>query len=273
MNRPRASKLVHFAATLWFILCAGYLLVIALLSAGRSWWFIVSLTPYSALAVFMLLSLYLFAIYRGVARSQKIKIEHILTTSPWYCFFYDTCPFLGAAGGLIAATGTANTADYLLVIATGSLWTTFLVWIIVDPAIGLIEMTLPASRRHRRNRVAQTRLAKQLAHQARQDLLKRVLAEEKLRRRRWTEALKPYAEKLAELTDARANDESVRAQVVDIGLCAWQIGGLGCMKLLHRMTRELAGQKCADPAPIDNIPFWWDGIGNWRIRWPDGITN
>ena len=271
MRRRRLFKQIHFASTAWFILCAGCVWVISLLQAGRSWWFIVSLTGYSTLTAFLLISLYLFAIYRGFARSHKIKIEHPLTTSVYYSLFYDTCPFLGSLGGLFAATGTANISEYLLITATGSLWTTFLVWIIVDPATGLVEMLLPSSRSHRKIRLARARSDRKTQYLDRQNLLEKVRVEEKLERDRWCEALKPYAEKLSILIADRPVDEVARTQAVDIGVSAWQMGGIGCMRLLHQMARDIAGQKYENMNSIDRLSLWWDGIGCWRSRWPDEV--
>lgn len=271
MNSSRAFKLVHFSSTAWFIFCAVYLLITALLNAGRSWWFIVSLTGYSALAGFLLVSLYLFAVYRGVARSQKIEIEHVITTSDYYALFYDICPFLGGLAGLFAAVGSENVVDYLIVTASGTLLMTFLVWIVVDPAAGIIEMTLPSSVRHRKKRIAQTGLAKERAIHARQSLLNEAFAEEKLQRQQWTEALKPYAHKLGKLIENGCEDEFVRNEVVEIGVIAWQMGGVGCMRLLYEMVRKSQKQVSESQYYVDCISLWWNGIGNWRPARPEEI--
>ena len=99
MSWKKTSKLVHFFSTIWFVLSAAYVFVLVLLQAGKSWWVITSLSSYSVLMAFLLISLYLFAVFRGVSRSQKSLIEHPLTTSVYYSFFYDVSPFLGALAG------------------------------------------------------------------------------------------------------------------------------------------------------------------------------
>lgn len=265
INWRNRGKLVHFASTAWFTLGVGYILVFALWQAGKSWWVIASLSGYSAIIVLLLISLYLFAIFRGVARSQKTKIEHPLTTSIYYSVFYDISPFLGALAGGFAAIGSSKTTDYLLVTAVGSLWTTFLVWIIVDPAVGLIEMLLPVSREHRRKRLAQTKVMRQEEQLAKQHLLDEIEAKEKLERRRWGEVLQPYAERLAALvTNNSGSCEHRESEAMDIGVDAWQIGGLNCMRQLHSMAMEICKRRYQATAIIDYISRWWDGIGSWR---------
>ena len=265
MSRRNTLKLVHFASTVWFTLGVGYILVFALWQTGKSWWVIASLSGYSALIVLLLISLYLFAIFRGVARSQKTKIEHPLTTFIYYSIFYDISPFLGALVGGLAAIGSSNITDYLLVTTAGSLWTTFLVWIIVDPAAGLIEMLLPVSHEHRRKRLAQTKAMHREERLAKQHLLDEIEAKEKLERRRWGEVLQPYAERLAALV---INDsgpcEHRESEAMDIGVDAWQIGGLNCMQQLHSMAMDICKRRYQTTTIIDYISAWWDGIGSWR---------
>ena len=106
MSGGRTLKRVHLASTVWFIVCVGHILVLALRQAGVNWWVVFSLSGYGVLIVLLLISLYLFAIFRGVARSQKTEIEHPLTTTIYYSVFYDISPFLGLlAGGLGAIVG------------------------------------------------------------------------------------------------------------------------------------------------------------------------
>lgn len=265
MNRRKVLKLVHFASAAWFTLSVGYILVFALWQAGKSWWVIVSLSGYSALVVFLLISLYLFAIFRGVARSQKTEIEHPLTTTIYYSVFYDTSPFLGLLAGGLGAIGVSRITDYLLVVAIGSFWVTFLVWIIVDPAAGLIEMLLPASREHRRKRLAQAETMREKERLAKQRLLAEVQAKEELEWVRWGEVLRPYAEKLAALvTSGEIAEKDRETRAVDIGVSAWQMGGLNCMRRLHSMAMEICGRENQNAMIFDYISNWWDGIGSWR---------
>ncbi len=77
--------------------------------------------------------------------------------------------------------------------------------------------------------------------------------------------MKPKAEKLASMLTADEIDfKQVERQAVGIGVNAWQIGGLSCMRELRDMAIALCKQKHQNRAIVDYISFWWDGIGNWR---------
>lgn len=264
-------RIVHFISSAWFVLSAGYILVLGLRQANKSWWVIVPLSGYSALIMFLLTSIYLFAIFRGVARSQKTKTEHPLTTCIYYLFFYDVSPFLGALAGGLGTIGVSKVTHYLLVTATGSLSATFLVWIIVDPAAELLEMLLPSSREHRRKRLAQAKATREKERLIKERLLAELAAREEMEQDRWAQALLPYAEKLAVLvTSGEVGDEHSETEAVDIGVNAWQMGGLNCMRQLHSMAIEICRRKCPNAKIIDCISIWWDGIGSWRSHWFDG---
>ena len=73
---------------------------------------------------------YLFALFRGVARSQKTELEHPLTASVYYSVFYDLSPFLGGLSGSLGAIGVSRVTDYLLVVAYGTFLVTFFVDIV-----------------------------------------------------------------------------------------------------------------------------------------------
>jgi len=267
MSQRNALKLVHFASTMWFAVSAACLLIFALLKAGKNWWVIVSLSGYSTPILFVLLSLYSFAIFRGVARSQKTKAEHPLTASIYYIVFYDVSPFLGALVGVFGTIRDYNVTQYLLVTAISSLWVTFLVWIIVDPLAGLIEMLLPSSRQHRRNRMEQARIARKKEQLERGRLLAEIKASEEMDRAYWGKALLPYAEKIAELiAGGEIAGESVETEIVDIGVYAWQMGELGCMRQLHSMAMEIYKRKCEKEIVVDYVSIWWDGIGSWQSQ-------
>ena len=135
MNWQNRSKLIHFASTAWFILCISYILILALREAGFRWLVIFSLSGQSAILIFFLVSLYLFAFFRGIDRNQQIEKEHPLTRAGCYTIFYDVSPFLGGLAGYLGAVGVGRIDELLLGIAFGTLATTFLVWIIVASGI------------------------------------------------------------------------------------------------------------------------------------------
>jgi len=266
MNRRKTLQLVHFAGTIWFALVASYILARALQRAGKSRWVIVSLSGYSTLMVLLLIALYLLAIFGGVARSQKRGIEHPLTTSIYYLVFYELSPFLGALAGGFVAVWLSKPTDYLLVVAVGSFLATFLVWITIDPAAGLAETLLPSSREHRRNRLAEAKVMRERQRLVKHRLLAEVESEEEQQRARWSEVLRPNAEKLAAVAaGVEAADKDKETEAVDIGVNAWQMGGLSCMQELHSMAMEICRKKYQGSMVIDYISTWWDGIGSWRV--------
>lgn len=268
MNQKNKLKLVHFIATVWFMLCMAYIVVLALRQAGFHWWVIFSLGGHSALLAFLLVSLYLFAVFRGIDRGQKIEIEHPLTATSYYAVFYDICPLLGGLAGWVAMIGVGRLADFLLAIALGTMVTTFLVWIVVDPLLGFTERMLPACRRHRRKRLAKDRALRLEQQQERDRLLTDVLTQTEAQRQKWQEDLRTQAESLATLLATAGNGDFAQAQcqAVDIGVKAWQTGGLSCMQVLRGMAMEVSRQENPEGDLTDYISTWWDGIGTWRAK-------
>jgi hypothetical protein len=275
-------KFIHLAGTVWFILCVGYILVLALRQAGVNWWVIFSLSGHSALLIFLMVSLYLFAIFRGVGGNQKpvlsaasgersrtvegIEVEHPLTSTNYYIVFYIAAPFLGGLAGCLGMIGEDRIVQFLLGITLGTLGTTFLVWVFVDPVAGLLEMLLPpASRKHRAKRLAEAKAQREEKQKARERLLTEVLAKEESARHCWQQVLRPQAEKLAALLMTnRAGIKQAEREAVDIGVNAWRVGGLSCMQQLRDMAITIDKQKNQSEAIVDYIPVWWDGIGSWR---------
>jgi hypothetical protein len=265
MGRRDELKFVHIASTVWFILCVGYILILALRQAGVHWWVVFSISGHGALIILVLVSLYLFAIFRGISSSQKVQVEHPLTSTMYYAAFYVAAPFLGSLAGLLGMIGTRSISQYLLGIAMGTLGTTFLVWVIIDPLIGLLEMILPASRKYRAQRLIEAKTERDKKQKARIRLLEEVIEREESDRLYWQELLKPQAEKLAGLLTTEITDrKQAEQQAIGIGVSAWQTGGLRCMRELRDMTISLCKQKQQNKAVVDYINFWWDGIGNWR---------
>jgi hypothetical protein len=146
---------MHLVATIWFIMCVGYLVATGLCQAGFKWWLVLSLSGYSTFIILMAVSLHLFAFYRGIGGARRMEIKHPLTSSDCYVGFYVSAPLIG---GLVVASGTPEAPGMgvsFVSIAMGTLKTTFVVWIVIDPLLGVIEMLSPASRRHRAERTRQ----------------------------------------------------------------------------------------------------------------------
>ena len=264
MSRQRALKFVHLASTIWFIICISYILVLTLRQAGVKWWIVFSLSGHGLLIALVLISLYLFAIFRGISSSQKVHIEHPLSSTNYYRIFYVMTPLLGGLAGCMGMIGISTLVQFASGLALGTLGTTFLVWVIVDPLVGLLETLLsPESRKHRSKRIAQAKALRQIRQENRDNLLKEVSVKEKLQRQHWREELKPKAEQLAlMLTSDEIDFKQLECEAVGIGVNAWQIGGLSCMRELRNMAIDIAKER--DKSVIDYVGVWWDGIGNWR---------
>jgi len=267
LRRERLKNL-HFISTIWFVINAGYMLIAGLLQTGRKWWVIVSVSGYSALIVFLLISLYLFAVFKNVAAGDKTAKEHSLTTSVYYLLFYYASPFIGTVAGIFAAVKSSTVSNYLLVMAAGSLWVTFLVWIMIDPLLAVIEILVPPGRQHWRRRLARARVQHAKDRLAKEHLLAEVQAREQQQRNWWRTVLTPAARELATLlTSSNITHEVKKTKAVDIGVDAWQMGGLNCMQQLHSMAMEISGRNCRNWKIIDYVSIWWDGIGSWRSDW------
>jgi len=255
---------LHVAGTIWFVVCAAGVIVAGLRQAGVHWWVLFSLGGPGIVLLFVLISLYLFAIFRGISSSQTVQLEHPLTSTIYYHFLYVTSPFLGGLAGCLGMAGAPTAGQFIVGIGLGTLATTFLVWVVVDPILGVMETVLygPA-RRHRAERIAQMRRLRLEKQRQREQLLSGVLAQAEADRARWRQVLRRDAENLAALLTTEGWDwEHAEQQAIQIGAKAWQLGGISCMRELHAMVLQLCGDK--QRPFVDYLAFWWDGIGTWQ---------
>jgi hypothetical protein len=140
-----------------------------------------------------------------------------------------------------------------------------MVWVIIDPGIGLLEMLLPESRKHRAARLTYAKEERERKQKYREHLLSQLQEKEDSNRQNWQALLKPHAEELAGLLTSPKNDfKQTEHNAVGLGACAWQIGGINCMRELRHMAINICKQKNRNQDVVDYISFWWDGIGNWR---------
>jgi len=255
-------KRIHVVGTGWFVLCALYLLIIALRQAGLKWWVVFSFSGYLLTIFLFLLNVYLFAIFRGVSRIQN-ALEHPLTTSTYYIGFYDLCPFLGILAGLVCYLTPEmkpNLQATIPLICEGTLYFTFLVWILIDPLLGVVELMLPECAHYRRIRIqaaAEEKRQKQIENQA---LLENLEKQEAENLRIWNQELGLLADQTALILNQSARKENARAIIIKAGAKAWRLGGMVCMRYFHQLVK----QKITQPYP-DFISIWWDGIGSWRM--------
>lgn len=254
-------------STLWFMVCVGYVLAMALHQAGFRWWVIFSFSGHSALFIFLLISLYLFTMFGAAGKGQETGVEHPLTGTGPYLTFYVSAPLFGALAGAAAMSGETRITQFLSGVALGTLGTTALMWVIVDPLTSVLETLTPAARKHRGRRLAAARAERKKREHDREELLARVSAQQEEDRHRWQALMMGEAEKLAALLKAnRADFEQAERQAVDMGVRAWRIGGLNCMRQLRDMAVDLYKDKYKNLMVVDYISVWWDGIGSWRSR-------
>lgn len=255
-------KRVHVSGTAWFVLCALYLLIVALRQVGLKWWVVFSFSGYALITFLFLLNVYLFAIFRGVSRTQN-TLEHPFTTSIYYIAFYDVCPFLGTISGVICylMSGMNMTlTTSLSMMCEGTLALTFLVWIVADPFLGILELMIPECAHYRKVRLQIAADEKQRKLIENQELLKRLEKQEADNLRIWNAHLEPLANQAAALLNQSTSKESAKPLIIEAGARAWQLGGIVCMRHFHKLLRE----KIAQPYP-DFVAVWWDGIGNWHM--------
>jgi hypothetical protein len=262
MKRPDL-KFLHLIGTIWFVLCSLFLIIFTLREAKLKWWLILSLSGQSISLLILLFLVYLFAIFRGATRIAKSEQEHPLTVTKSYMFFYYLSPCIGALAGLAGMWGEKAIIEYLLEMAMGTLVTTFAVWIILDPAISLIEMVLPGSRESRHSKILLRRAKDEERRQLQQKIIDAHEARQKQQQEQWAAKLNEKAEGLKELLrNNPLTDQQREERAVDIGIQAWQTGGIDCMKWLYDRVKEKQ-TGIFEPYETVQISAWWDGIGTW----------
>jgi hypothetical protein len=265
MKSKKAIRVIHLASTVWFMLCTGYVFILAMRQAGFNWFVIFSLSGHWALIVVLLVSLYLFAIFRGADQALGTQVEHPLTSTSYYMAFYSLAPFLGTIAGALSTWGETTVETLSAGVAIGTIGATFLTWVIVDPVAGMCELLAPEPKKHRAERLAQARIQKQLEQENRKQLLERLSEQEHENERLWKEAFSQQAEHLAKLLASDGKDFlKAEQEAISIGMEAWSKGGLICMRYLRKTAEEIFRQRYSERQFVDYISTWWDGIGRWR---------
>ncbi len=261
MASRRILKFLHFSGTIWFMITAAFLLVVAMRQAGASWWLIFSLSGYSALAILFLISIYLVAIVRSVVHTRT-EIEHPLSTSDYYVVFYDIAPFFGAIAGLAGGL-FAGPVEVATTVASGTLATTFITWILIDPIVSIVEATTPPARLASRWRRGRAKVAKKRINIANDKLMVSLFAAHDKKMRQWKEQMHTQIDQLVELVKDHATGKvHAEHQAVEIGANAFRQDGIECMKFVHKSCMKKLNDEKQQPS--DYISIWWDGIGSWQ---------
>jgi len=258
--------MLHFAGTLWFVLCVGFILVVGLIEAGFNWWMIFSLSAHSVVVLFMLISLYLFALFRGGKPLQGHTLEHPLTSSDYYMVLYIGAPLLGAfAGFLHAVLYKQATPEFLLSIALATFGVTFSSWVILDPILASLETFTPQGQAHRLKRLEKQKAERQERTRNRNALLEVLIEKEKENEALWSKRLTPYIPELCDLLNIGPSEyRHAEQRAAEIAIEAWRLGGLACMQFLHQRTLAAYQKRHPNRPLADYIINWWDGIGAWR---------
>jgi hypothetical protein len=263
MSARRLLKLLHLCGTAWFSLATVYVFTLALRENGVGWGMIFLLVVYWMVLLFLLISAYLYTLFGDSGSNRSLALEHPLTHTRPYMAMYFLVPFLGALlGPRLFADHAINTA-----IAMGTLTATAFFWVIVDPGVGFIEMLLPARRKHRLARYAAAKAARDNKQRENEQILSDLETQERIAFQQWQEVLCGEAKKLAAFTtDAIDGSTSAESEAIEIGLRAWQYGGLVCMRKLCEMAGQLCRQRGYQDFSDEYISALWDGIGQWRHK-------
>ena len=268
MTEYHTLKNTHLAGIVLLIVSVAYMLVYALRQAGQSWLLILSLSGHSSVMIFLMLCLYLFAISRGTGKRQRAPVENPLTTSNHYFLVYSLSPFIGALAGIIVSLSIDRPYNLATMIAGGTMLASFLAWIVIDPALGLLEAFLPESRLHRFRRQAIARAARATQQKENRRLLTGIETQHRQQHRQWQSQLSDDADTLTELIrQSTISGTEDRAAAVQIAVKAWQMGGGPCMKYLHDMALDRYEDKYGQSVQFDCLAYWWDGVGNWHSQW------
>jgi len=264
MDNAKSVRVVRRFGRIWFYVCGGYIIACTLVPVGKGGCLGLSVLgrwpAWIVLSMFFLLT----AVFGRFGPYRKNEREHPVTRTGGYVFLYNASSFVGALAGGLAATGAANPLHYPLFVAAGSFLVNVLVWVILGPLVSAAETLLPSSRRHRAARLACARTMRRESHLAKERALAEVEATELKKLQRWSEALRPCARELASMaiTGPTALEEN-RGRIIDIGIEAWQLGGVGCMRHLHAMAVDASKEEPRDTKSIEFIAPCWDGIGTW----------
>lgn len=264
-------KKVHFGNTLLFMLCIVGISIEALRQAGLDWWLVFSISGYSLFTILFIMSVYVFVLFRGMVRNDEPDIEHPLTSLKIYKILYSITPMLGFIAGLLSQVGVdyeISKRMWLFGCEMGSFWITILIWVLLDPLFNFLECRTPASMQSRQHRMELARQEKEKILAQRKKLLAELSEKEKIETVEQKKILDVPADKLSDLmlSGLRGSAGANNPVVIELGVNAWQLGGIKCMKLLRDMAWEKCVQKGLRPGMVDEVDYWWDGIGDWRAK-------
>ena len=267
MSDNRRLEIFHIVVTGQFAASAVAILFWSLYSAGFKWWAIFSLSAQGVVLVSLAVLVYGFAVFRG-AVGERTQAEHPLTNSVYYRVFYLAVPLLGGIAGGLDYTVAGGLFEGVRGAALGTVATAFVVWVFVDPIVGVVESTLPESRRLRSERIARQREQRHRGRREKQRQLEILRAEHHAQMEALLPSIERYARRLAELLAESADDPRRGCNEGGaIGLDIWQTGGMQAMRALFQATIA----DCTDATgglAAWYLDYWWDGVGGWKSGTP-----
>lgn len=259
----RRLSIFHGAATFQLAGSAALVIFWTLKDAGFNYLALFSLSVQGVMVVGLGVLVYGFAAFRG-AVGRRTSVEFPLTGSYPYRTYYLVTPVLG---------GFMSGIDYLLAeglveglrgLALGTVITAFVVWVVTDPIIGIIESLLPASRRRRSQRRALQVAAREERTRRNRDLLSRLREDKQARLSALEPVLARHRDRLVRiLEDSRWDADAGIEAGATIGFELWRLDGIDCMKEMYSSIVQSCGRS-ADGYPASHLEYWWDGIGEWR---------
>lgn len=262
MERDKRNLIIGRAGWVWFGLCAIYM--VARTIWGDVAWGVLSAFRQGAAWVLLLVCSLFAAVFHRLGKRQETACEHPVTRSGQYAWFCRISPFLGGTGGALAGLLGPKAADWPAWAAGGTVLVVGLSRLVATPLLYAAEMLLPASRRHLKARIAAAKAQRREAQLAKERILAEIEADAQRTVEEWNAILRPRASELARMTiTGPAALEAYRGRIVDIGIEAWQLGRVACMRHLHTMAIEAAKEEASDPRSIEFIAPCWEGIGHW----------
>jgi len=263
MLQERQLRVFHVIVTIQFVVSASLVMFWSLWQTNLSWWQIFSLSTQGVVVVIFGALVYGFAVFSGAA-GARIEGEHPLSGSIYYRVFYLVVPVLG---------GLAAGCDYFLsegIIegvrgwALGTVIAAYAVWLVVDPIVGIAEISLPENRRLRRARIAAQKEEHERRRRERAELLERLRAQRSAKLAAQAAMVEKTTSRLTEVLLKSADDPRRGSdEAALIGLEVWQTAGMDTMKEIYAtVARGCARRGRRDLAA--RLDYWWDGIGQWR---------
>jgi len=263
MTVKRQLRISHIIVTVQYLLSATVVVAWILSYTGLHWPIVFSLLVQGLALMGLGALVYGFLAFRGSVGERR-PAEHPFSSSIYYRFLYLLLPVLGGLVGSIDYSLAVGPLYGLLGLAFGTVFVASVMWLVIDPVVGLVESSFGESRQLRRERLAVEREQREQRRREKQRFIDRLIAEQEARLAKLRPGLERHALRLQELLLASAEDPWRGCEEgAWIGLVTWQLAGPQVMKELYATTARLCGQAGRSDV-LAHLDYWWDGVGGWR---------